>query len=303
MPINCKYNKYLSRIFSGPSIQTLATDGRCDFISSVVKSSGILDELRPVTTWESFFEKTYSYLFNNYRNEYVYKNAIANKILLGRHSLNTSNLLTEFRVDKSKADIVILNGTSSVYEIKSEFDSFERLEEQIRSYRKVFGFINVITHRVGDDRDGDCLYRLHDGRYGVAHQISSIDERERQPGQHQGGRFVVEFRDREVLRQRRARSTSLRSSVAGLRECGNQESTVAGVAQRRSGDRDFRGPDRCDADDRSRNCRRHDDDRWVRNGEHLPDAALSAAWVLRLCLSGDQAIVDRYRKDARTARC
>ena len=147
MPINCKYNRYLSKIFSGPSIQKLATEGRCDFISSVVKSSGILDELRPVTTWECFFEKTYCYLFNNYRNEYVYKNAIANKILLGRHSLNTSNLLTEFRVGKSKADIVILNGTSSVYEIKSEFDSFDRLEEQIRSYRKVFGFINVITHK------------------------------------------------------------------------------------------------------------------------------------------------------------
>jgi hypothetical protein len=54
-------------------------------------------------------------------------------------------MLTEFRVGKSKADVVILNGSSSVYEIKSEYDSFARLESQIQSYLEIFDFINVIT--------------------------------------------------------------------------------------------------------------------------------------------------------------
>lgn len=48
-------------------------------------------------------------------------NVIANKILLGKHSLNTSHMLSEFRVGYNKADVVIINGTSSVYEIKSEY--------------------------------------------------------------------------------------------------------------------------------------------------------------------------------------
>jgi hypothetical protein len=54
-------------------------------------------------------------------------------------------MLTEFRVDECKADAVVLNGTSHVYEIKSEMDSFERLDRQLAAYRKMFDFITVIT--------------------------------------------------------------------------------------------------------------------------------------------------------------
>ena len=97
--------------------------------------------LRPTTKIERIQLLAGDFLIN----EYIYKNAIANKILLGKHSLNTSHMLTEFRVAKCKADVVILNGTSTVYEIKSEYDSFNRLENQINSYLKVFDHINVIT--------------------------------------------------------------------------------------------------------------------------------------------------------------
>ncbi|MBA7584056.1 hypothetical protein ES708_26008 [subsurface metagenome] len=54
-------------------------------------------------------------------------------------------MLTEFRVGKCKADAVVLNGTSTVYEIKSEFDSFARLEKQIQAYFDIFDYINVRT--------------------------------------------------------------------------------------------------------------------------------------------------------------
>ena len=54
-------------------------------------------------------------------------------------------MLNEFRACNSKADTVIFNGTSTVYEIKSERDSLSRLEQQISSYRKVFAKVNVIT--------------------------------------------------------------------------------------------------------------------------------------------------------------
>ncbi|MEK0336794.1 MAG: sce7726 family protein, partial [Nitrosopumilus sp.] len=87
----------------------------------------------------------YNILFKNYRNEYIYKNVIANKILIGKHSLNTSQILTEFRVGRSKADVVLLNGVSTVYEIKSEYDSFARLEKQMQAYFEIFDYIYVIT--------------------------------------------------------------------------------------------------------------------------------------------------------------
>jgi len=144
--INPKYNPYLAKFFNSPSISELASEGKSDFISFVLKKSGFIDGIKEPITWEQLFDKIYLYLFKNYRSEYIYKNAIANKILLGRHSLNTSTLLSEFRVGKSKADVVILNGASSVYEIKSEFDTLDRLWDQIESYQRVFDYINVVTH-------------------------------------------------------------------------------------------------------------------------------------------------------------
>ncbi len=67
------------------------------------------------------------------------------KILLGTHSLQTASMLNEFRVCDCKADLVILNGTATVYEVKSERDSLSRLERQVAAYTKVFGQVYVIA--------------------------------------------------------------------------------------------------------------------------------------------------------------
>jgi hypothetical protein len=80
-----------------------------------------------------------------YRHEYAYKAAITQKLLLGVHSLRTASLLTEFRVGSCKADVAILNGTSSVYEIKSERDRLGRLPAQIAAYREVFAKVNIVA--------------------------------------------------------------------------------------------------------------------------------------------------------------
>ena len=79
------------------------------------------------------------------RDEYVYRAAVTHKVLLGKHSLNTACLLTEFRAGACKADLVILNGTATVYEIKSERDSLARLANQVANYKKVFATVNVIS--------------------------------------------------------------------------------------------------------------------------------------------------------------
>lgn len=143
--INRKYLPSLSRIFTPIVMDSLAQKGYSPYLSEVCINSGLLEEIDPATTLGQFFDWIYNLLFKNYRNEYIYKNVIANKILLGKHSLYTSQMLTEFRVGRSKADVVLLNGTSTVYEIKSEFDSFARLEKQIQAYFEIFNYINVIT--------------------------------------------------------------------------------------------------------------------------------------------------------------
>lgn len=81
----------------------------------------------------------------NYRNEYFYQNTLFNKLLLGRHSLNTTTALTQIPVGKSKADFILINGKAVVYEIKTELDSFDRLETQINDYYKAFDHVCVVT--------------------------------------------------------------------------------------------------------------------------------------------------------------
>lgn len=91
------------------------------------------------------FDVAFQYIKGKeFRQEYVYKSAIAHKVLLGRHSLNTAVMLNELRAGDRKADSVILNGTSSVYEIKTERDTLARLNGQIEAYRRVFARVNVI---------------------------------------------------------------------------------------------------------------------------------------------------------------
>lgn len=135
----------LARLFSTSVIRELASKGCSPLAAQVLKETGVDTSLAPSVSLAECFDSLLQSLSRNYRNEYVYKNAIANKILLGRHSLNSSFMLTEFRVLDSKADVVVLNGSSHVYEIKSEFDSIARLQKQVDAYQTAFDYVNVIT--------------------------------------------------------------------------------------------------------------------------------------------------------------
>lgn len=140
-------NGALERLFSSGVIRELARKGYSPLISQLLNESDLLSYIGDNNTLGSIYDKAFDILkSNNLRNEYIYKNAIAQKILLGKHSLNSSCMLTEFRAGNCKADVVILNGTSSVYEIKSERDTLDRLEKQLYEYSRVFDQIYVITN-------------------------------------------------------------------------------------------------------------------------------------------------------------
>lgn len=136
----------MSRFFSASVIHELATRGRSPLFTRLFRESGLIDLFEGRDFAYNIFEKAFSFLKQkDNRHEYVYKAILTHKILLGRHSLNTASMLTEFRVGECKADYVIFNGTSTAYEIKSERDSLTRLEKQIKDYMKVFANVNVIA--------------------------------------------------------------------------------------------------------------------------------------------------------------
>ncbi|MEU4208371.1 sce7726 family protein [Rothia terrae] len=136
----------LERIFSPTVFADLAKRERSDLFSKVVSSEAYRDIFDVDSTVGTAFDEAFSLLAHpGIRNEYIYKNTIAEKILLGRHSLNTAVLVQEMRALRSKADTVIFNGTSTAYEIKSDRDSLARLPLQVEDYRKVFAKVVVVA--------------------------------------------------------------------------------------------------------------------------------------------------------------
>ena len=167
-----------SRLFSPIVFRELARSGCSPMFARLANellSLEIIDLDSPIKDFlDSILDRLKP---KEYRHEYIYKSAIAHKVLLGIHSLNTAVLLNEFRVGDCKADVVVINGTSNVYEIKSERDSLCRLEKQISAYQSVFANINVIT---GENHLNSILRTVPDS-VGVLllsdrHQISTIRE-------------------------------------------------------------------------------------------------------------------------------
>lgn len=87
----------------------------------------------------------YSFMSKTYRNEYFYQNTLLNRLLLGKHSPNTTTALKQIPIGKSKADFILINGKAVVYEIKTELDSFERLGSQLKDYYTGFNHVCVVT--------------------------------------------------------------------------------------------------------------------------------------------------------------
>lgn len=137
----------LVNLFSINIIKEIANTNKSQKAIKIIEETHNLSLLDHNETLFDFFDRVYDLLFKNYRSEYCYKNTIVRRHLLGKHSLKTSFVLTEFRAGNCKADLVLLNGTSTVYEIKSEFDSPARLQRQLTAYKKVFDRINIITTR------------------------------------------------------------------------------------------------------------------------------------------------------------
>ena len=135
----------LSKIFSPTILKELCSTGNSKELRRILDELNLLYQVDLKKNLESFFNDVYKVLLKNYRNEYIYRNIIIKKILLGIHSLNTAHLINECRVGNSKADCVILNGTSTVYEIKTQFDTFSRLHSQLDDYKKAFEYVYIVV--------------------------------------------------------------------------------------------------------------------------------------------------------------
>ena len=161
----------VSRIFSSAVFRELAKTGRSPLFARLLSQTDIRTRCSTNATVADAFDAAFSVLrMTGARDEYVYRAALTHKVLMGTHTLKTACMLNEFRAGECKADLVILNGTATVYEIKSERDSLGRLARQMENYAKVFAKVFVIAGEphvrsvldlAPDDVGVLCLSRRH----------------------------------------------------------------------------------------------------------------------------------------------
>jgi hypothetical protein len=175
----------LTRLFSSAVIRELATKGRSALFRRLLDQTELHTRCGRTATVGDAFEAAFEALkIAGLRDEYIYRAALTQKILMGKHSLRTASMLNEFRTGACKADLVILNGTATVYEIKSERDSLARLANQVSNYKRVFASVNVIASEghvngvlatVPDDVGVLCLCK----RYRISSVREAVDRPER----------------------------------------------------------------------------------------------------------------------------
>lgn len=135
-----KETNYLNKIFTIPYLDSIQHSRH---FQSVLSDKNI----SLPTTYKSAITDFYQELKLNHRNEYFYKNELLNSLLIQNGKISSCSTLTELPVADSKTDMIFVdeNDVGTVYEIKTELDTLNRLESQIHDYYKAFPYIYVVT--------------------------------------------------------------------------------------------------------------------------------------------------------------
>lgn len=173
----------MTRLFSSGVFREMARKGRSPLFSRLIDLTQVPDRCGVDATVADAFDSAFDVLKTaGLRDEYVYRAALTHKVLMGTHSLKTACMLNEFRAGACKADLAILNGTATVYEIKSERDTLSRLANQVDNYKRVFAKVYVIASEghvssVLDIVPKDVGVMMLSSRY----RISTVREAEDRP--------------------------------------------------------------------------------------------------------------------------
>lgn len=180
-------SRAINRVFSKNVLYDLLHIGSNNVFDYVVQRYAKNPESK---TYGELISEIYVYLGKEQRNEYYYKNTLLNKLLVKKHSVNTTTALTQVRVGKSIADFVMINGEGKIYvfEIKSELDNLNRLESQLRDYYKVFSKVTVVVSENEFEKTNNLLSRFSDignfvGIYVLTERNALSERLQKEPSQ------------------------------------------------------------------------------------------------------------------------
>lgn len=135
-----------SSVFSSTSFSRLLQYDDYSFINSKIERYDKPKIGKSIETYYDYIRYIYNELRKQYRNEYIYKNTFISELLIKTYGVKNTIVINEFRVGNSIADIVLFNGSSKAFEIKTELDSDKRLSNQLADYTKIFNECYIITH-------------------------------------------------------------------------------------------------------------------------------------------------------------
>ena len=142
-------NMARSRIYSSLFSRRVVGEVLNGQYTSIDKICAFFEDNKEQKTYFEYFTYLYHFMMRYYRCEYVFKNEVINKILL-RHFTHPDTIsFSEFHVDQSIADLVMFNGISRAYEIKTDYDSDKRLIHQLTDYNKLFDKFYLVTSSDG----------------------------------------------------------------------------------------------------------------------------------------------------------
>ena len=142
-------NMARSRIYSSLFSRRVVGEVLNGQYTSIDKICAFFEDNKEQKTYFEYFTYLYHFMMRYYRCEYVFKNEVINKILL-RHFTHPDTIsFSEFHVDQSIADLVMFNGISRAYEIKTDYDSDKRLIHQLTDYNKLFDKCYLVTSSDG----------------------------------------------------------------------------------------------------------------------------------------------------------
>ncbi len=140
-----KYRE-LSKIFNIKFIKKIIKNQHQELLDEYTNEIKNLRRINESGNLKKLYIEAYKVLLDNYRMEYIYKNELYFYICKKYDIIKGDAVVTELRAGRNVADFVFFNGTSKVYEIKTEMDRNSRLLSQVKSYSELFKEVYVVTN-------------------------------------------------------------------------------------------------------------------------------------------------------------
>ena len=138
--------RLLCELFTSNHLQRLAWFGWSEALSASIgfleRKWGLNLRYSPIA---QVLEVAFETLCREHPIEYVYKASILKKEIIEAVSSDMAAMYLEFPVADARADLLLVNGKATVFEIKTRFDSSRRIENQLAEYYRCFKSVSVVV--------------------------------------------------------------------------------------------------------------------------------------------------------------